>query len=36
MCCSEESLELMEVWFVLECELEVLEEYTTETLKKAA
>ncbi len=36
MCCSEESLELMELWFVLECELEVLEEDTIETLQKAA
>ncbi len=36
MCCSEESLELLEVWYILECELEALEDYTTEPLREAA
>lgn len=36
MCCSEESLELLESWFALECEMEALDEYTIETLREAA
>ena len=36
MCCSEESLELLEFWYVVECELEALEEDTAEALREAA
>ena len=36
MCCSEESLELLEFWFALECERERLAEVDDEALKEAA
>lgn len=36
MCCSEESLELLEVWYVVECELEALEDDLIEKVREAA
>lgn len=36
MCCSEESIEMMEVWYVLECEQEAHEEDTDEARREAA
>lgn len=36
MCCCEESLELMNVWYVIECQLEALEDAATENIREAA
>lgn len=35
MCCSEESLECLELWYALECALQALEE-SPEALREAA
>jgi hypothetical protein len=36
MCCSEESLEMLEIWFTLECEREMLADAEEETFSEAA
>lgn len=36
MCCSEESLELLTIWYATECQLEALEDETTEDVRQAA
>ncbi len=36
MCCSEESLEMLEIWFTLECEREMLADVEEETFSEAA
>jgi hypothetical protein len=36
MCCSEESLEMLETWFTLECEQEMLAEVDYEAYSEAA
>ena len=36
MCCSEESLELLEFWYAVECELEALEDDLVEAVREAA
>lgn len=35
MCCSEDSMELLTVWYEIECELQVLDE-TNEEYREAA
>ncbi len=36
MCCCEESLELLNVWYVIECQLEALENEAAEGIPQAA
>lgn len=36
MCCSEESIELLEPWYVVECELEALAKDIGEAVREAA
>lgn len=36
MCCAEESLEILEIWFALECEQEMLAEIEDEAFSEAA
>lgn len=36
MCCSEESLEMLEFWFTVECEQELLDDVQTEAHREAA
>lgn len=36
MCCSEESLDMLMIWFTLECEQEMLAELENEAFREAA